>query len=81
MDPDANLAEQLRLTKEIMKIVDAIAVDGQFTKRQTAQLSRLGHELAELVEALNEWLAHGGFLPKAWGKGRSSLTMDAGGKL
>jgi hypothetical protein len=57
MDPDANLAEQLRLALLIQQDMDAGAcdVDGERAGR-----------LADLVLALNEWLARGGALPGAW---------------
>lgn len=53
MDPNANLAEQRRLVAHILS--------GK----------KLGYDadaerLAELVEALDEWITHGGFLPKEW---------------
>ncbi len=56
MDPDANLAEQHRLIDSLRREAnegqpfDEIDVD----------------RLLELVEALDEWLVRGGFLPKAW---------------
>lgn len=53
MDPDANLAEQLRIVQRVN--------DG---KADTDDAYRL----ADLVEALHEWIAGGGFLPKAWKK-------------
>jgi hypothetical protein len=50
MDPDANLKEQLYLCK----VVYGSADDPDAVR------------LAELVEALHEWIASGGFLPKPW---------------
>lgn len=51
MDPDANLDEQLRIVRRVN--------DG---KADTDDAYRL----ADLVEALDEWIACGGFLPKRW---------------
>lgn len=50
MDPNANLAEQRRIVARIL--------DGD----DSADWSRL----AELVQALDEWLTAGGFLPGEW---------------
>jgi len=55
MDPDENLAEQRRLAAEFLE-PDSELLDI--------------HRLAELVIALDEWIAGGGFLPAAWQKGR-----------
>jgi hypothetical protein len=53
MDPDANLSEQLMLTELIL--------DGQATPVDA-------NRLAELVQALDAWIANGGFLPGRWQK-------------
>lgn len=53
MDPTANLAEQRRIVERI--------VNGD----SSADWSRL----AELVEALDNWISNGGFLPQQWAKG------------
>jgi hypothetical protein len=54
MDPDANLAEQLRL---------ALLIQARPDYGETAHDAV---RLADLVLALNEWLARGGALPEAW---------------
>jgi len=51
MDPNANLKEQL----EIVESIYAGRVD-------LADVNRL----ADLITALNQWLASGGSLPEAW---------------
>lgn len=56
MDPTANLKEQL----EIVKRINA----GKGT------IHDLGR-LAELIEALDQWLRNGGFLPRQWGERRA----------
>lgn len=56
MDPDSNLAEQLRLAARIVQCLDkSRPIDDDDAGR-----------LAELVESLDEWLREGGFLPHAW---------------
>lgn len=60
MDPNANLKEQLDLTKRILEAdPDSHGVIHDDAAR-----------LAELVEALHEWLVGGGFLPADWHNGR-----------
>lgn len=56
MDPNANLAEQLRLAQLIRDCDD----------NSCSLCGQRGARLAELVEALNEWISKGGFLPFAW---------------
>ena len=51
MDPDATLKE----IRELLEIWKVEAFHAEEVER-----------LAELVEALDEWLSKGGFLPKAW---------------
>lgn len=51
MDPNANLAEQLTIAARINA---GTPEEGDADR------------LAELVEALNEWVANGGALPAAW---------------
>lgn len=58
MDPDANLKEQLDLARSIQKSQDMVE----------ASMDAL--RLAELVEALDEWVRRGGFLPERWRTGR-----------
>lgn len=51
MDPNANLDEQRELARRFVE--------------ETISLAEVDR-LAELVLALDEWLARGGFLPKRW---------------
>lgn len=53
MDPNANLEEQLKLAKRIAESDDGHSLED-------------GVRLAELVIALDEWLAKGGFKPARW---------------
>lgn len=54
MDPNENLAEQLRIAREIIERDDDAGPSE--------------NRLAELVIALHEWLARSGALPEAWGE-------------
>lgn len=56
MDPDQNLKDQLRLAARIIAASD----------KQRKPSPEDAYRLAELVEALNEWICKGGFPPKAW---------------
>lgn len=56
MDPDYNLAEQLRKATRLLKDYDnEKPVDEHDAAR-----------LAELVLGLDEWISGGGFLPRDW---------------
>lgn len=60
MDPDANLQEQRRLIERMMKAYDD--ENGNGIDQDDA------NRLCELVQALDDWLTGGGFLPPSWGK-------------
>lgn len=74
MDPDANLAEQL----ELMRALICGAHDSDDRKACAEQHGGESHEfwvdcratdgerLADLVEALHDWIRKGGALPRAW---------------
>ncbi len=53
MDPNENLKRQRVLVKRILNSLRA---------------SEQSTELAELVEALDQWITNGGFLPKPWAR-------------
>lgn len=55
MDPNANLTRQREI---VARIVEGESQDGDL------------EELADLAEALDEWLSKGGFLPARWQRGR-----------
>jgi len=57
MDPDANLKEQLEIVARI---------NGNRDQNEGPPDLDDVYRLAELVEALNEWILTGGFLPKPW---------------
>jgi hypothetical protein len=54
MDPTATL-------NAIRLLVQTIELTGS-----TQNLAELATDLAELVDALDKWMAKGGFLPKQW---------------
>lgn len=66
MDPDANLIEQREIVRAVLAIYDACADDGSLSPSQAASLETYAGRLAELVQALDEWLTGGGFLPSRW---------------
>jgi hypothetical protein len=71
MDPDANLKEQLELVQAINEARDEYDRDGDTwgsgdDKEWNEQQAERALRLAELVQALNEWILNGGFLPKPW---------------
>lgn len=61
MDPYNNQAEQASVAKEIMANFDACPEDGEPTAVQLDKAYQFAYRLAELVQALNEWEANGGF--------------------
>lgn len=68
MDPNANLTEMRKLAA---KLVEACVPGAAFSDSTHGPNDLLSFEtdvnrLAELVEALDEWLTQGGFLPHAW---------------
>lgn len=60
MDPNRNLEEQRELIAEIMALEDS----GDTSKLN--EIASAGAKLAELAQALDEWIRNGGFLPKEW---------------
>jgi hypothetical protein len=58
MDPNANLAEQIRLARFLQ---NEAYID---TRGALNQAERL----AALVLALDEWISNSGFIPKEWQK-------------
>lgn len=56
MDPNANLEETRRLTARILADFDA----------ERPVCSADAARLADLAQALDEWISRGGFLPVEW---------------
>jgi hypothetical protein len=65
MDPNANLAEQRELIANIIDAWDDADDDGNIPNPDDVIHDAI--RLAELAEALDGWIAGGGFLPTAWG--------------
>ena len=57
MDPNATLAEIRALVAEINDL---------YAKGKYGAAADRGMDLAERIEALDEWIANGGFLPVSW---------------
>ena len=67
MDPNANLAEQREIGARLLVALDNIADNGdEYQLISRAVLADM-YRFSELVEALDEWIVGGGFLPDAWG--------------
>jgi hypothetical protein len=62
MDPNTNLERQRELVKAIRDLCTSPASLENFAE----QLEALANELADLVEALDQWLVAGGFRPLPW---------------
>lgn len=71
MDPNSNIAEQLRIVHSIHQINDRCNPDGSLSNVQVAALASHADRLADLVEALDDWIAKGGFLPERWHRAQS----------
>jgi hypothetical protein len=67
MDPNANLKEQLAITRAIL------------ADKEPHTFGAI--RLAELVEALDEWITKGGFLPGRWGRSRVTACSLCGTAL
>ena len=66
MDPNVNLAEQLRLAAEIQTMWNNCLDDGSLKPCQAEEIGDMANRLSELVGALNNWIIQGGFLPTLW---------------
>ncbi len=68
MDPDVCLKEQLKISSDIIQLIDAAPEYEDFlTKaKRLYEIEDLANALAERVQCLAGWLEKGGFLPKAW---------------
>lgn len=70
MDPNANLDEQIELAERAQEIQDNCSDCGEYTDSQLEELGEIATRQAELVLAMNTWIAGGGFLPAAWRRNR-----------
>jgi hypothetical protein len=69
MDPNATLKEMLDITRTLLTAHDLAAHDLSLTTAWSLAL-------AEHVEALDNWLRAGGFLPRRWAPTALSLTLS-----
>jgi hypothetical protein len=76
MDPNTNLTTQLEKARAILRAADTCAdVNGNLTHAEAEHMANLAVELAEHVEALNQWITRGGFYPLAWENGRRTAIQ------
>ncbi len=66
MDPNTTIASALALADAIFADDDALADD-----YQRSSLESKATQLAEHMQAIDAWLAAGGFLPTRWLAGRT----------
>lgn len=66
MDPDVTLRRLRELAGEIEAIADKPTEAGAAHAAAQSSLASLSAELAELFDALDDWILRGGFLPAAW---------------
>ena len=66
MDPNANIAEQLDLAAEILADIDRADPEEDIDALDAVLAN--AEKLAQLVLALNQWIATGGFLPERWAR-------------
>jgi len=64
MDPNTNLEEQRRIAARLL------ADRQRSTHSREVDAVQDAIRLAELVQALDEWITRGGFLPSEWSKPR-----------
>ena len=63
MDPNANLEEQLMISRALIK-----DDENKMSSSDMASALHSAQRLAEYVVALDEWITKGGFLPSKWRK-------------
>jgi hypothetical protein len=66
MDPNETLRQIRMHVAAIQAVRDGADEHGDNTDDEVITLCESGEALAELVDALDEWLSRGGFLPAAW---------------
>jgi hypothetical protein len=66
MDPEANLAEQRILTAEIIALRDKNGLADSMNGSVAEAISDRAGRLAELAQAMDQWLSKGGAFPRAW---------------
>lgn len=74
MDPNENLKEQREIAKEILeaRYDQEMTMEAWYRSFESST-----HRLAELSQALDEWLVKGGFLPSDWDRlNQSRLELE-----
>ena len=69
MDPTANLREQLQLAARIQRCADR--------EHAACHCRDSADRLADLVQALDQWIQRGGFVPEPWA--RAGVVPRKGG--
>lgn len=62
MDPNTTLKNILALVAKIQRLSEI----GHPTVEDGRRIEAAAQELADAVDALNDWIVRGGFLPAAW---------------
>lgn len=70
MDPNANLKEQRKMAK--LLLAEPADLEGGYSDEEANNRDNAARSLAELVEALDQWIVKGGFLPTEWTTKRAS---------
>ncbi len=63
MDPDATYREMVATAANLRELLDGIESADEMTEAQRYELTVEAERIAELVDALDGWLAQGGFPP------------------
>lgn len=66
MDPNANLKRPNANLKRQRELLATLRETGGSEIRLVVELAAMLVELAELSEAMDDWLSKGGYLPAAW---------------
>lgn len=76
MDPDETLKNVEEALAQASKFLDREMDDSGLDDEELVQAEDLLSDLYESVNALNEWMKSGGFLPKEWQKKRTGPSTD-----
>lgn len=76
VDPDANLTEQLARAAEILTIDDEATGQDEYTREQLDEIAGAAVRLAELVEALDQWIRRSSNPPHAWTRDHAGWHQD-----
>jgi hypothetical protein len=68
MDPNENLGAIRKLVREVVGGIDDLGDEVEELPPHLFNLLDAADDLAMYVNALDEWLSRGGFLPEPWEK-------------